>query len=156
VHSIGRVLHCPFVVPCAAVGLLLASPARAHDRLDLLIARATRALAKRGTGARLHVEVDGADKTGTLSVPDTGGWQAWPTITKSGISLTAGSHAVRLVFDTATALYGGGRECRLLPRLLGVAIHGRSLQLRPDDHGVGPDGDPARRAARSGHACHCK
>jgi len=33
----------------------------------------------RGT---LRVEVDGVDVTGTLVVPNTGGWQAWQTIAR--------------------------------------------------------------------------
>jgi hypothetical protein len=40
-------------------------------------------------------------------VPNTGGWQTWQTITKGGLPLTAGTHAVRLVFDAGTAENGG-------------------------------------------------
>jgi hypothetical protein len=32
-------------------------------------------------------------------VPNTGGWQAWTTVTKTGISLTAGTHVVKVVMD---------------------------------------------------------
>jgi hypothetical protein len=53
-----------------------------------------------GAGGRFHIEVDGVDKTGALTVPDTGGWQSWRTISKTGVSLTAGQHVVRLVLDT--------------------------------------------------------
>ena len=42
-----------------------------------------------------------------MSVPNTGGWQTWQTVTKTGLSLTAGSHVIRLVFDTGTAENGG-------------------------------------------------
>ena len=59
-----------------------------------------------GTGATFHIEVDGVNLTGPIAVPDTGGWQAWQTITKTGVSLTAGQHVVRVVFDTAAS--GGG------------------------------------------------
>jgi Carbohydrate binding module (family 6)/PLD-like domain len=64
-------------------------------------------VANKGTGATLHVEVDGADRTGPMAVPDTGDWQAWQTMSVSGISLTAGSHRVRLVLDAGTAQNGG-------------------------------------------------
>ena len=61
----------------------------------------------KGTGATFHVEVDGVNRTGTMVVPDTGDWQAWQTLSKTGISLTAGMHVVRLVLDTGTAQNGG-------------------------------------------------
>ena len=52
-------------------------------------------------GSQLHLEVDGVNVTGLMTVPNTGGWQAWQTITKSGVSLTAGSHVLRLYADGA-------------------------------------------------------
>jgi hypothetical protein len=60
-------------------------------------------VASPATGGTFHLEVDGANVTGTIGVPNTGGWQTWQTITKSGISLTAGQHTLRLVFDGAGA-----------------------------------------------------
>jgi subtilisin family serine protease len=51
-------------------------------------------------GGTFHVEVDGMNVTGALAVPNTGGWQMWQTITKSGIALTAGPHRLRVVVDT--------------------------------------------------------
>jgi hypothetical protein len=56
-------------------------------------------LATIGTGARFHVEVDGADRTGPIAVPNTGAWDAWTTLTTPGIALTAGTHVLRVVFD---------------------------------------------------------
>jgi hypothetical protein len=56
-------------------------------------------VASNGTGGRLHIEVNGADKTGSLSVPNTGGWQVWKTITKTGVALGAGPQLVRVVMD---------------------------------------------------------
>jgi hypothetical protein len=57
-------------------------------------------LANIGTGSSFHVEVDGVAQAGTIAVPDTGAWNAWQTISTSGISLTAGQHVLRVVFDT--------------------------------------------------------
>jgi predicted Rdx family selenoprotein len=57
-------------------------------------------VASAGSGGTFHVEVDGVDATGPLSVPNTGGWQTWLTISRSGIPLTAGPHVLRLVLDT--------------------------------------------------------
>ena len=64
-------------------------------------------VANKGSGAKCHVEIDGTNRTGPLGLPDTGGWQAWQTITKTGIALTAGSHVVRLTLDAGTSLNGG-------------------------------------------------
>jgi hypothetical protein len=59
-----------------------------------------------GTGGAFHVEVDGVDRTGPIAVPDTGGWQAWQTITTQGIPLAAGERIIRVVFDKGSS--GGG------------------------------------------------
>jgi hypothetical protein len=61
-----------------------------------------------GAGSKFRVEVDGVDVTGPIDVPNTGGWQAWQTVTRSGISLTAGQHVVRLVLTTAGTSGGVG------------------------------------------------
>jgi len=58
-------------------------------------------VASASTGGTLRVEVDGVDVTGTLVVPNTGGWQAWQTIRKDGIVLQAGRCRIRLVFVAA-------------------------------------------------------
>jgi hypothetical protein len=59
-----------------------------------------------GAGATFHVEVDGVDKSGPVAVPDTGGWQSWQTVTTPAISLTAGTHVIRVAFDTVSASGG--------------------------------------------------
>ncbi len=51
-----------------------------------------------GSGA-LHVEVDGVDVTGSLSVPNTGSWQSYATISANNITIAQGSHELRVVFD---------------------------------------------------------
>jgi len=58
-------------------------------------------VAAAAAGGKFHVEVDGADATGSLSVPNTGSSQTWTTITKNGVKLPAGTHVLRLAFDTA-------------------------------------------------------
>jgi hypothetical protein len=50
-------------------------------------------------GGKFHVEVDGTDVTGALAMPNTGGWQTWQTVKKTGIALTAGTHLLRLAMD---------------------------------------------------------
>jgi len=57
-------------------------------------------IASSGAGGTFHVEVDGVDATGPIAVPNSGGWQTWRSIAAGTVSLTAGSHVVRVVFDT--------------------------------------------------------
>ncbi|NQT24340.1 carbohydrate-binding protein [candidate division KSB1 bacterium] len=47
----------------------------------------------------LHVESDGNDVTGIMTVPSTGGWQTWTSINQTGVSLTAGQHVLRIYMD---------------------------------------------------------
>jgi hypothetical protein len=53
----------------------------------------------------MHVEVDGVDETGAMTVNGTGGWQNWKTISSPTFSLTAGKRTVRVAFDTVTTGY---------------------------------------------------
>ena len=57
-------------------------------------------VASSGVGGTFHLEVGGVDKTGPLTVPNTGGWQTWTTIRKTAVSLSAGQQVWRLVMDT--------------------------------------------------------
>ena len=59
-------------------------------------------VAAAGAGGRLHVEFDGDDETGGITIPNTGGWQAWTTIS-TPVTLSAGTHEMRLVVDAAGA-----------------------------------------------------
>jgi hypothetical protein len=60
--------------------------------LDLRVASA-------GTGGSVRLVVDGQDAGGAIVLPDTGGWNTWRTVTRTGIPLTAGPHVLRLVID---------------------------------------------------------
>ena len=53
-------------------------------------------------GGTFHVESDGTNITGAMTVPNTGGWQTWTTLTKT-VSLTAGTHVLRFYVDTAAS-----------------------------------------------------
>lgn len=54
-------------------------------------------------GGKLHLAVDGVDKTGAITIPKTGGWQSWTTLTKTGVSLSAGTRVLRLQFDSGAS-----------------------------------------------------
>ena len=56
-------------------------------------------IASLGTGGTIHFTVDGADATGAIVLPDTGGWNTWQTVTKTGVALPAGTHVIKLVVD---------------------------------------------------------
>jgi N-acetylneuraminic acid mutarotase len=52
-------------------------------------------------GGVFRVEIDGVDKTGPMNLLNTGGWQVWKTLAKSGVAIGAGQHVMRVVFDTS-------------------------------------------------------
>jgi hypothetical protein len=58
-------------------------------------------VASRDAGGTFHLNVNGTDVTGPLTVPTTGGWQTWTTVTKTGVPLPAGTQVLRLVLDSA-------------------------------------------------------
>ena len=57
-------------------------------------------VASEGAGGTFHIEVNGVNVTGPLTVPDTGGWQTWTTITRTGVALPAGTQVWRVVMAT--------------------------------------------------------
>jgi hypothetical protein len=46
-----------------------------------------------------HIEIDGVNVTGSISVPLTGSWDVFQWLTKPAVSLSAGQHALKLVSD---------------------------------------------------------
>jgi hypothetical protein len=57
-------------------------------------------VASPGTGGTFHLEANGVDKTGPLTVPSSGGWQTWTTLS-TAVTLAAGPQTWRIVFDAA-------------------------------------------------------
>ena len=51
-------------------------------------------------GGTFHLLVDGVAVPGSVTVPGTGDFQKFQTITKIGVPLTAGQHVLRLAFDS--------------------------------------------------------
>jgi len=64
-------------------------------QIDALVASQT-------TGGSFHIEVEGMDLTGSISVPVTNGWQNWET-TSSTINLEAGEQVIRFVNDSSSS-----------------------------------------------------
>jgi hypothetical protein len=48
----------------------------------------------------IHVEVDGVNVTGAMALPNTGGWQNWQSVAKTGLNLAAGTHVLKFVADS--------------------------------------------------------
>ncbi|HEY2987869.1 MAG TPA: SBBP repeat-containing protein [Candidatus Binatia bacterium] len=88
--------------------------------------------------SRFHVEINGVNVTGTVSVPNTGDWNTFEWLGVGGISLTAGTHilkmvseqeyfdldALRVVSGTTTA----GAQPVVWTNLVGTAASGNSVQ----------------------------
>jgi hypothetical protein len=56
-------------------------------------------VANLGAGGSFHVNVDGVNVTGTLSIPNTGGFQKWTNVGVINIPVNAGTHVVQIVWD---------------------------------------------------------
>lgn len=60
------------------------------------------------TGGTFHIELDGVDVTGQVTLASTGSWTTQSTMTvKNSVNLTASSHIIKIVFDTNGASLGG-------------------------------------------------
>ena len=53
-------------------------------------------VANLGSGAQFRIEADGVDVTGPVSLPNTGGWEAWQSISVT-VPLTQGQRVLKLV-----------------------------------------------------------
>src|SRR6185295_6814868 len=54
-------------------------------------------VARQATGtSSVSVLFGGVDKTGSLAVPSSGGWQTWTDLTRTGVSLPAGQQVLRI------------------------------------------------------------
>ncbi|HEU4322594.1 MAG TPA: carbohydrate-binding protein, partial [Roseiflexaceae bacterium] len=54
-------------------------------------------VASGGTSGSFRVEFGGVDKTGTVAVPNTGGWQSWANVSRT-VNLSAGQQVLRVYF----------------------------------------------------------
>ena len=89
-------------------------------------------VASGGAGGAFHIEVNGVDKTGRLTVPNTGGWQTWTTVRKTGVSLSGGAQVWRLVMETngaSTGAVGNFNYIRLAGAALGTPFGGTRVSL---------------------------
>jgi len=57
-------------------------------------------VASTSAGKTFHVELDGVNISGTITVPNTGAWQTWQTVTVNTSSLSTGQKVLRIVMDS--------------------------------------------------------
>lgn len=62
-------------------------------RIDMHVACA-------GPGGAFHLEFNGIDRTGPITVPDTGGWQNLKPFSHPGVKLPAGRQTMKLIMAT--------------------------------------------------------
>ncbi len=75
-------------------------------------------LARQPAGtSTVRVHFGGVDKTGSLAVPSTGGWQAWTEVTRTGVSLSAGPQFMRI------AMTGGSFNVNWIEVTAATASH---------------------------------
>lgn len=55
-------------------------------------------VASSGGGGSFRLDFNGVDKTGAIAVPNTGGFQAWGTLVRTQIALSAGVQTMRIHF----------------------------------------------------------
>ena len=58
-------------------------------------------VATTATGKTMHIEMDGVNVGGSYSIPNTGNYQVYQTVSKT-VSLTTGVKVMRVVFDTGS------------------------------------------------------
>ncbi|MEI6775792.1 MAG: ELWxxDGT repeat protein [Chloroflexales bacterium] len=68
------------------------TPYATHDNLSVQVASL-------GPGGDFHVEVDGNNVSGPMTIPDTGGWSNWITQRLPDIVLEPGRHVITLQLD---------------------------------------------------------
>jgi hypothetical protein len=94
--------RCTDGEPCYAVAFVMADEWLAYD---VRVARAdmysfTVRVAAPRSDARLHIELDGANITGPIAVPQTGSYSKWANVSSEPVSIAAGPHELRLVAET--------------------------------------------------------
>ena len=57
-------------------------------------------VACKGPGGTFHLEFNGVDRTGPITVPDTGGWEHLKPFSHEGVKLVAGRQVMKVVMAT--------------------------------------------------------
>lgn len=111
------------------------------------------------SGGSFHVEIDGVDVTGAMTVPNTTYWNSWNSAVKTGVSLSAGEHVLRVAVDddfkgfhslrivnTATTQSPFGGTAHSLPGTISAMdFDNGGEQVSYHDNTAGCDGDCSYR-----------
>jgi glucose/arabinose dehydrogenase len=57
-------------------------------------------IATQDVGKSMHLELDGVNITGSVSLPNTGSYQTWQSVTVNNLNLIAGTRVLRVAFDS--------------------------------------------------------
>lgn len=57
-------------------------------------------VASPSSGKSFHIEIDGANVTGSIGAPNTGSWQTWANVVSERVFLPAGAHTLTVVAET--------------------------------------------------------
>lgn len=112
------------------------------------------------SGGSFHVEIDGVDVTGAMTVPNTTYWNSWNSVIDTGVSLTAGEHVLRVAVDddfkgfhslrivnTATTQSPFGGTAHSLPGTISaIDFDNGGEQVAYHDNTAGCDGDCSYRS----------
>jgi len=85
-------------------------------------------VASSNSNKKFHVECDGVNVSGSITVPGTGGWQTWKDVTSERFILEAGEHIIRLAFDTDGFNFNNFKIEKTVP--LGVAEVTKELKMK--------------------------
>ena len=73
--------------------------------------------ANTGSGGACRMRLDGEDLTGSLAIPNTGGWNAYQAVKKDKLQLLAGTYVFRMEMEAVSSTgFTGAFDCwRLVP-----------------------------------------
>jgi subtilisin family serine protease len=94
-------------------------------------------VASNGPGGTFHLDVGGVDVSGPITIPNTGWWQAWQTISRS-VTLPAGRQVLKLVMEgTGSNAVGNIDWFAVVSAQPSTALPGRIVAANFDEGGEG-------------------
>jgi len=96
--------------------------------------------AAQGSSGKFHIEMDGREITPVTSIPASGGWTVWKTLTVNDVILQKGTHQIKLYVDKAgfninSMKFSDPRELvNIEPKILNIKTDqaGKFIQLTPN------------------------
>jgi len=81
-------------------------------------------IANANAGATFHVEFNGANVTGNIAVPNSGGWQTYKSVSSNTFTLSSGVQVMRVCFDhvTSAGAVGNFDDFKIVPVTTGTLV----------------------------------